>query len=229
MTEQGDGPERTAGMLAGESTEPSAGAAGETATGAITGPAGGTVTGSAGDLAERAETVLERAGTAVERAGTAVERAGTAVERAAAASGRVASAVVGRLRNDAELPVSRGTTRIEDEVVEKIAGIAARTVPGVHDLGGDAARFFASVKDRVGLGQAGKASQGVSARLEGRTAKITVTLMVEYGVKVYPVTEQVRTVVIEAVERMLDLQVTEVNLVVDDVQVPASGPAGAAG
>jgi uncharacterized alkaline shock family protein YloU len=222
MTEQGGGPERTAGMPAGESTEPSGGAAGETATGAITGPAGGTVTGSAGDLAERAETVLERAG-------TAVERAGTAVERAAAASGRVASAVVGRLRNDAELPVSRGTTRIEDEVVEKIAGIAARTVPGVHDLGGDAARFFASVKDRVGLGQAGKASQGVSARLEGRTAKITVTLMVEYGVKVYPVTEQVRTVVIEAVERMLDLQVTEVNLVVDDVQVPASGPAGAAG
>jgi uncharacterized alkaline shock family protein YloU len=188
--------------------------------------------------AAAAPAVLERAGDAVreraeevrERAGDAVERAGDAVERAAAASGRVASTVVGRLRNDAELAAERGTTRIEDEVVEKIAGIAARAVPGVHDLGGDTARFFASVRDRVGLGEAGKANQGVSARLAGRTAKIGVTLMVEYGVRVHPVTEQVRAAVVEAVERMLDLQVTEVNIVVDDVQVPdppaADRPAG---
>jgi uncharacterized alkaline shock family protein YloU len=49
-------------------------------------------------------------------------------------------------------------------------------------------------------------------------------------VRVHPVTEQVRAAVIEAVERMLDLQVTEVNIVVDDVQVPdppaADRPAG---
>jgi uncharacterized alkaline shock family protein YloU len=166
----------------------------------------------AGELAERAEAVLGRAG--------------DAVERAAAASGRVASTVLGRLRNDAELVTDRGSTRIEDEVVEKIAGIAARAVPGVHGLGGDAARFFASVKDRVGLGAASAAGQGVSARLEGRTAKLGVTLTVEYGVRVHPVTEQVRAAVVEAVERMLDLQVTEVNIVVDDVQVPEPGPAG---
>jgi uncharacterized alkaline shock family protein YloU len=155
-----------------------------------------------------------------EQAGAMIERAGEAVERAAAASGRVASTVVGRLRNDAELAAERGSTRIADEVVEKIAGIAARGVPGVHDLGGDTARFFASMRDRVGLGEPGRANQGVSARLEGRTAKIGVTLVVEYGVQVHPVSQQVRAAVIEAVERMLDLAVTEVNLVVDDVQVP---------
>lgn len=155
-----------------------------------------------------------------EQAEAVLERAGDAVERAAAVSGRVASTVVGRLRNDAELAAAGGTTRIEDEVVEKVAGIAARSVPGVHDLGGDTARFFASMKDRVGLGEAGKANQGVSARLEGSTAKIGVTLMVEYGVRVYPITEQVRAAVVDAVQRMLDLQVTEVNIVVDDVQVP---------
>ena len=168
----------------------------------------------------------ELAGELTERAEAVLERAGAAVERAAAASGRVASTMVGRLRNDAELAAERGSTRIEDEVVEKIAGIAARGVPGVHDLGGDTARFFASMKDRVGLGDAGRANQGVSARLEGRTARIGVTLMVEYGVRVYPVTEQVRAAVIEAVERMLDLQVTEVNIVVDDVRVPDPAAAG---
>lgn len=159
-------------------------------------------------------------GTTAGPAEAVLERAGEAVERAAAVSGRVASTVVGRLRNDAELAAAGGTTRIEDEVVEKVAGIAARAVPGVYDLGGDTARFFAAMKDRVGLGEAGKANQGVAARLEGSTAKIVVTLMVEYGVRVYPVTEQVRAAVVDAVQRMLDLQVTEVNIVVDDVQVP---------
>jgi uncharacterized alkaline shock family protein YloU len=165
-------------------------------------------------------------GTVAEQAEAMFERAGEAVERAAAASGRVASTVVGRLRNDAEIDAERGSTRIADEVVEKIAGIAARGVPGVHDLGGDTARFFASMRDRVGLGEPGRANQGVSARLDGRTAKIGVTLVVEYGVPVQPVTQQVRTAVIDAVERMLDLRVTEVNLVVDDVQVPDPSGAG---
>jgi uncharacterized alkaline shock family protein YloU len=158
---------------------------------------------------------------AAERAEVVMDRAADAVERAAAVSGRVATAFVDRLRNDAEYAVDRGSTRIEDEVVEKIAGIAAREVPGVHDLGGDAARFFASMKERVGLGEASRGIRGVSARLDGRTARIAVTLVVEYGTQVYPVTEKVRAAVIEAVERMLDLQVTEVNIVVDDVSAPA--------
>lgn len=163
--------------------------------------------------------------TATERADAmfdqAREAAGEAAERAAAVTGRVASDVIGRIRNDAELTADRGSTRIEDEVVEKIAGIAAREVPGVHDLGGDAARFFASMKQRVGLGEASKGTRGVSARLDGRTARVGVTLVVDYGIKVQPVTEQVRAKVIDAVERMLDLQVTEVNIVVDDVAEPS--------
>jgi uncharacterized alkaline shock family protein YloU len=166
-----------------------------------------------------------RQATAVERADAmfdqARDAAGEAVERAAAVTGRVASDVIGRIRNDAELGADRGSTRIEDEVVEKIAGIAAREVPGVHDLGGDAARFFASMKQRVGLGEGDSGTRGVSAKLDGRTARVGVTLVVDYGIKVQPVTEQVRAKVIEAVERMLDLQVTEVNIVVDDVAEPS--------
>lgn len=159
----------------------------------------------------------ERAGVMFGQAGDAVQQA---AERAAAVSGRVTTQVIDRLRNDAEYAVERGSTRIEDEVVEKIAGIAAREVPGVHDLGGDAARFFASVKERVGLGEGGKGNRGVSARLDGQTARITVTLVVDYGTQVRPVTEKVRVKVIEAVEGMLDLTVAEVNIVVDDVAAP---------
>jgi uncharacterized alkaline shock family protein YloU len=167
-----------------------------------------------------------RVAAAAERAGAVFEQAGDlaqqAAERAAAVSGRVATEMIDRLRNDAEFAVERGSTKIEDEVVEKIAGIAAREVPGVHDLGGDTARFFASMKERVGLGEAEKGNRGVSARLEGTTARITVTLVVDYGTRVRPVTEKVRAKVIEAVEGMLDLQVAEVNVVVDDVAPPAT-------
>jgi uncharacterized alkaline shock family protein YloU len=155
------------------------------------------------------------------------EQVSDAVERAAAASGRVASQVVERLRNNAELAAERGTTKIADEVVEKIAGIAARDVPGVYDLGGDVARFFASVKERIGLGEADDdADRGMSVRLEGRSAVVNITLVIEYGYVVHSVTERVRAKVISAIENLLGLDVTEVNILVDDVHVEETGPVG---
>jgi uncharacterized alkaline shock family protein YloU len=164
----------------------------------------------AGDVAERVGDVAGRVGDAAERA----------AERAAAATGRIASQVVDRLRNDAELAAERGTTRIADEVVEKIAGIATREVPGVYDLGGDVARFFASVKERVGLGSEGEtADQGVSVQLAGKTAEVKLTIVVEYGFVVYSVTEKVRAKVISAIENLLGLEVTTVDILVDDVHV----------
>jgi uncharacterized alkaline shock family protein YloU len=158
-------------------------------------------------------------------AGDVAERVGDAAERAAAASGRIAAQVVDRLRNNAELAAERGTTTIANEVVEKIAGIAAREVPGVYDLGGDVARVFAAVKERVGLGEA-DADQGISVRLDGRTAAVKVVIVIEYGFVVYSVTEKVRAKVIGAIENLLGLEVTAVDIVVDDVHVDDSGPVG---
>jgi uncharacterized alkaline shock family protein YloU len=134
---------------------------------------------------------------------------------------RVASVFVDRLRNDAELVADRGTTTIADEVVEKIAGIACREVPGVHDLGGDVARVFAGLRERIGLGDADDdKDRGIKVRLEGRRATVDVTLVIEYGYVVRAVTDKVRGNVIGAVENLLDLEVTEVNIRVDDVHVP---------
>jgi uncharacterized alkaline shock family protein YloU len=186
-----------------------------------------------GDAAERAQEfasdAAERVGEAAERAqgfaSDAAHRVGDAVDRAAAASGRVATQVADRLRNNAELAADRGTTIIANEVVEKIAGIAAREVPGVYDLGGDVARVFSAVKERVGLGPADD-DQGVSVRLEGGTAAVRVTLVLEYGFVVHSVTEKVRAKVIGSVENLLGLEVTAVDIVVDDIHFPDTGPIG---
>jgi uncharacterized alkaline shock family protein YloU len=161
----------------------------------------------------------------------AAERVGDFAASTAAASGRVASQVVDRLRNNAELTADRGTTTIADEVVEKIAGIAARQVEGVYDLGGDVARVFATVRDRIGLGddERENGNRGVSVRLEGRNATVRVTLVIEYGYVVYSVAEKVRTQVIGSVENLLGLEVTAVDIVVDDVHVEDRDKAPAGG
>ncbi|WP_327005953.1 Asp23/Gls24 family envelope stress response protein [Dactylosporangium sp. NBC_01737] len=165
-----------------------------------------------------ASDTAERVG---EFASTTADRVGEFATTTAAASGRIASQVVDRLRNNAELAAERGTTTIADEVVEKIAGIAAREVAGVYDLGGDVARVFASVRDRIGLGDDERehGNRGVSVRLEGRSAAVQVTLVIEYGFVLYSVAEKVRANVIGAVENLLGLEVTSVDIVVDDVHV----------
>ncbi|MDG6106020.1 Asp23/Gls24 family envelope stress response protein [Dactylosporangium aurantiacum] len=175
------------------------------------------------------------AGTTAERVGAfasdAADRVGELASTTAAASGRIAAQVVDRLRNSAELTAERGTTTIADEVVEKIAGIAAREVPGVYDLGGDVARVFASVRDRIGLGDGEEresGNRGVQVRLEGRSAAVRVTLVIEYGFVLYSVAEKVRANVIGAVENLLGLEVTSVDIVVDDVHVSDTLPESAA-
>jgi uncharacterized alkaline shock family protein YloU len=145
--------------------------------------------------------------------------AGDAAERA----GDYAEAAFVRLRNSADLSGARGTTTIADEVVEKITGFAAREVEGIYDLGGDVARVFAAVKERIGLGDADEDSdRGVSVRLEGKQAAIKIVIVIEYGYVVYTVCEQVRSKVVAAVESMLGLDVTAVDIVVDDIHIDDS-------
>jgi uncharacterized alkaline shock family protein YloU len=153
----------------------------------------------------------------------AVDRAGDYAQAAAAATTKFAGDVADRLRNNAELPNERGTTTIADEVVEKIAGFATREVDGIYDLGGDVARVFASVKERIGLGDKDDDSdRGVTVRLEGRNANIKIVIVIEYGYVVYTVCEQVRTKVIDKVESLLGLDVTAVDIVVDDIHIDDS-------
>lgn len=121
---------------------------------------------------------------------------------------------------------ARGGTAVSEEVVEKIAGAAAREVPGVADLGGDVARFFNTVLDRVGLDEVGDARRGVSARVSGTSAIIDIVVVIAGGHVVHEVTEAVRTKVIDAVEKY-GLQVTQVNIEVDDIELGDAQPASA--
>ncbi|MYR42212.1 Asp23/Gls24 family envelope stress response protein [Streptomyces sp. SID5910] len=116
-------------------------------------------------------------------------------------------------------PGTRGKTTIADGVVEKITGMAARDVSGVHALGSGMARTFGAVRDRVPGG--GKSvTRGVKAEVGEKQTALDLEIVVEYGVSISDVARDVRENVVAAVERMTGLEVVEVNIAVSDVKLP---------
>jgi uncharacterized alkaline shock family protein YloU len=114
---------------------------------------------------------------------------------------------------------TRGKTTIADGVVAKIAGMATREVPGIHNLGAGMARAIGAVRERV-PGGGGGITRGVKVEVGERQAAVDLDVVVEYGVSIVDVAGDVRTNVISAVERMTGLEVVEVNIAVDDVHLP---------
>jgi len=115
-----------------------------------------------------------------------------------------------------ELTSELGKTTIADSVVAKIAGIAAREIPGVHAMGSGAARAFGAIRERIPMGGQGL-TQGVKVEVGEREAAIDIDLVVEYGMSIVDVSHGVRRNVIDRIEGMTGLHVTEVNVFVGDI------------
>ncbi|GAA2030671.1 Asp23/Gls24 family envelope stress response protein [Terrabacter terrae] len=114
------------------------------------------------------------------------------------------------------LVTDQGRTTIADTVVAKIAGIAAREVSGVHALGGGAARAVGAIRERIPGGRTNQ-SLGVSVEVGERQAAVDLQLVAEYGVSIADLAQGIRRNVISSIERMTSLEVTEVNIDVQDV------------
>src|SRR3954449_2602916 len=109
------------------------------------------------------------------------------------------------------LQSSQGTTTIAQDVVQKIAGLAAREVAGVYALGGGTARTLGALRERIpGASQA--IGQGVTVEVGEKQAAVDLDLVTEYGVPIADVARSVRRNVVSSVEGMTGLQVTEVNI-----------------
>ncbi|MDR7300288.1 Asp23/Gls24 family envelope stress response protein [Haloactinomyces albus] len=122
--------------------------------------------------------------------------------------------------SSAEKP--RGGTAIAPQVVQKITGLAAREVSGIHAMGGGASRAFGAVRERVpGAGTAQTA--GVRVEVGEKQAAIDLDVIAEYGAPIVDLTRTVRRNVISAVQQMAGLEVIEVNIAVNDVHVPSEG------
>ncbi|MEV8440184.1 Asp23/Gls24 family envelope stress response protein [Actinosynnema sp. NPDC051121] len=122
----------------------------------------------------------------------------------------------------------QGRTTIASSVVQKVAGIAAREISGVHAVGGGVSRAFGALRERIpGAGTASTA--GVAVEVGEKQAAVDLDIIVEYGASIVDLARAVRRNVIGQVERMTGLEVIEVNIAVNDIHLPEddeeSGPA----
>jgi uncharacterized alkaline shock family protein YloU len=116
------------------------------------------------------------------------------------------------------LKTEKGSTRIANGVVAKIAGLAARDIPGVHSMGSGMLRRVGQLRSLIpGSGEA--ANQGVSVEVGEREAAIDLNIVTWYGQSIVDISDAVRRNVIGQVEGMTGLKVVEVNIQVDDIQV----------
>jgi uncharacterized alkaline shock family protein YloU len=116
-----------------------------------------------------------------------------------------------------ELLTSHGRTSIAGSVVEKIAGVSAAEVDGVYAMGKGRARAMRAVRGKLPVVSGPSPAQGVTVEVGERQAGVDLDLVVHYGVSIVEVAEAVRVNVIDNLERMTGLEVTEVNVSVDDV------------
>jgi len=143
---------------------------------------------------------------------------------AEASSGQSGSATGGAMTrstssSSTDLVTGQGRTSIADGVVRKIAGIATREVNGVFNLGTGGTRAFGALRERIPGSGGPNISQGVSVEVGERQAAIDLDIVVEYGVAIVDLAQAIRRNVITAVERMTGLEVTEVNIAVDDIHI----------
>jgi len=113
--------------------------------------------------------------------------------------------------------VDGGKTVIVDPVIAKIAGIAAASVPGVHALGGGAARVIGSIREAVGAKDLG---QGVHVEVGEKQVAADITIVAEYPEQLQRVASDVRSAVVDAITELAGMEVTEVNVTVVDVHIP---------
>ncbi len=110
-----------------------------------------------------------------------------------------------------------GKTTIEDAVVAKIAGIAAREVSGVYALGGGAARVVGAIRDAL---NSTDLSQGISVQVGETQVAVDVTIVAEYPVSLQQVAAEVRSAIHRAMTELVGMEVVEVNVTVNDVHLP---------
>ena len=118
-----------------------------------------------------------------------------------------------------------GTTTIQDSVVTAIIGMAAQEVEGVAPshggtrLPGDTSPTVGEFVDNLTGG--GSRTRGLSVDVGEQQAAADITVNVEYGRSIPQVTQAVRERIIERVQNLTGLEVTEVNIQVNDVNLPS--------
>jgi uncharacterized alkaline shock family protein YloU/uncharacterized protein YjbJ (UPF0337 family) len=114
---------------------------------------------------------------------------------------------------------SAGKTLVSESIIAQVAGIAARDVAGVYALGSSVARALGAVRETI---SGTDASQGISidVDVEAASVAVNVTIVAEYPAPLQQTAADVREAVVRAVEDLIGMTVTEVNISIIDIHQP---------
>ncbi len=104
-----------------------------------------------------------------------------------------------------------GAVRINNEAIATIASVAAMEIKGVHHMGGGLGRTLYEVLFRRA------SSKGVKIEMGDSESKLTVSIVVDYGVDIPRIADEVQENVKRAVERMAGLVLSEVDVIIEGV------------
>lgn len=104
--------------------------------------------------------------------------------------------------------------KIAEEVVAKIAGIAASEVKGVYGMNGGFASGISEILGKKSF------SKGVKVQVGEKDATIDLFIIVEYGSRIPDIAWEIQNRVKSSVENMTGLKVLEVNIHVQGVNLP---------
>ncbi len=108
---------------------------------------------------------------------------------------------------------SNGTITFASEVIATIAGLASIDIPGVAGMSGGFVDGFAELLGRKNL------TKGVKVEVGAEEVAVDIAIVVEYGVIIMDVADNVQTSVIKAIETMTGLKVIEVNIAVQGIDI----------
>lgn len=110
--------------------------------------------------------------------------------------------------------IDMGIVKISDEVVGVIAGLATTEIKGIVGMSvGITGGITQILSNKKNL------SKGVKVNVGENSASIDLNVVVEYGVRIPEIANQVQRNVKKAVESMTGLMVSEVNIHVQNVVV----------
>lgn len=109
---------------------------------------------------------------------------------------------------------NNGSIRISEDVISVLADKAIKEIDGIHSLVG---RFSDSIA--VAFGKKSSAA-GISADTKDGKTAVSVHIAIKYGFRIPEVAWKVQESVKNTVEAMTGLEVTKVNVFVDDVKFP---------
>jgi len=108
---------------------------------------------------------------------------------------------------------SNGTITFASEVIATIAGLAAIDIKGVAGMSGGFVDGFVELLGRKNL------TKGIKVEVGKEEVAVDIAIVVEYGVPIPEVAENIQTSVIKAIETMTGLKVVEVNIGVQGINV----------